>query len=190
MTVTEGGEACPAWYALAVRSNCEFRVRDSLRLRGFEEYLPTYSERVRWSDRGHTTTRVLFPGYVFARFALEYRLRVLAITAVAHILGVGADPSPVSESELAAIRTLVETANQTGRLVQPCGIPEIGNKVRIQTGLFRGLEGYVLRKKGYCRLVVALGLLNRAVAVELDSDSVHTIPETKAAPAADGPPRC
>jgi hypothetical protein len=39
------------WYALRVRSRHELAVAKHLGSRGYESFLPTYKNRVRWSDR-------------------------------------------------------------------------------------------------------------------------------------------
>lgn len=39
------------WYALYVRPHAERMVSESLRLKGYEEFVPYYRARRRWSDR-------------------------------------------------------------------------------------------------------------------------------------------
>src|SRR5438034_1190376 len=96
--VTERAEArpatCPpdavnagAWFALRVRSNFERRVRDSLRTKGIEEFLPTWTEEVRWSDRSKLIERPLIPGYNFARFERGQAAEVTRIAGIVRLPG-------------------------------------------------------------------------------------------------------
>src|ERR1035437_6782904 len=62
-----------------------------------ESYLPAYEETRQWKDRRQKINVPLFSGYVFARFhdTVEERIRVLATTGVAAVLGCGGRLEPV-----------------------------------------------------------------------------------------------
>src|ERR1035438_4787262 len=60
-----------AWYAVAVRSNFERIVAQSLRQKDYEVFLPTYLAKRRWSDRTKVVECALFPGYLFCRMDLQ-----------------------------------------------------------------------------------------------------------------------
>jgi transcription antitermination factor NusG len=160
-----------SWYALRVRSNHETVVQSGLRSRGFEEFLPVYRAKARWSDRVKVTQRPLFPGYVFARFDPSNRLPVLMLPGFVHIVGFGNGPEPVDEKELHAIRRFVDS----GLPITPWPYLREGEMVVVQYGALSGLEGIVLRAADSLRLVVSLNLLQRSVAVELDRDMVRPL---------------
>ena len=159
------------WYALRVRSNHEAVVQSGLRSRGFDEFLPVYRAKSRWSDRVKVIQRPLFPGYVFARFDPSNRLPVLMLPGFVHIVGFGNGPEPVDEAELRAIRRFVDS----GLPITPWPYLREGERVVVQHGALSGLEGIVLRATDSLRLVVSLNLLQRSVAVELDRDSVKPL---------------
>jgi transcription antitermination factor NusG len=92
-----------AWYAVAVRSNFERIVGNSLRQKDYEVFLPTYLSKRRWSDRTKVVECALFPGYVFCRMDLRRRIPLLDTPGVASIVGVGKCAVPVRDSEIAAI---------------------------------------------------------------------------------------
>ncbi len=50
--------------------------------RSLEHYLPLYSERSTWTDRGVDLERPLFTGYIFVRFAREARISVVSAPGV------------------------------------------------------------------------------------------------------------
>src|ERR1039457_5294544 len=99
------------WYAEPTRSNFEAREATHLAAKGFEHYLPAYEETRQWNDRRQKINVPLFSGYVFARFhdTVEERIRVLATTGVAAVLGCGGRLEPVREEELTAVRRLLDS---------------------------------------------------------------------------------
>ena len=93
--VSENGSILPTkspWYGVRTRSNQEKIVAAILDSKGYEQYLPLYRQRRRWSDRVVTTEVPLFPGYVFCRFDTQRRLPVISTLGVVSIIGFGNDP--------------------------------------------------------------------------------------------------
>jgi transcription antitermination factor NusG len=158
----------PQWFALTVKRRYEKVVAHSLRRRGLEDFLPLYVMRRCWSDRIKAVEFPLFPGYVFCRFDYDRRLPVLCIPGVTSIVGYAKLPTPLSESEIASIRTIL-TSNLPA---QPWPVVRAGQSIRIERGPLAGLQGMLIREKDSLRVVVSLDLLQRAVAVEVDRDIV------------------
>jgi len=165
------------WFALQVRTRHESGVACYLQGKGYEWFLPLYRSRKRWSDRIKESDAPLFPGYLFCRFNPQDRLPILKTPGVTQIVGYNHVPIPVDEAEIDAIRTLVAS----GLPNRPCAYFQVGNRVRIETGALRGLEGILLELKGKRRLVLSISLLQRSVSVEIDSEAVSLM---QAAPSA------
>lgn len=163
--------ACYPWFALQARMRHETVVADHLQGKGYEWFLPLYKERRRWSDRFKELDSPLFPGYLFCRFNPHDRLPILKTPGVTQIVGYNHVPVPVDEQEIEAIRKLI----QSGVPNFPCAYLEVGSKVRIEAGALRGLEGILTELKGKRRLVLSITLLQRSVAVEIDSDAVSLV---------------
>ena len=159
------------WFALQVRVRHEGEVTVHLQGKGYEWFLPTYKERRRWSDRVKQVDAPLFPGYVFCRFNPNDRFPILKTPGVTQIVGYSRVPVPVDEKEIEAIRTLVDS----GLPNFPCAYLEVGSRVRIEAGALRGLEGILTDLKGKRRLVLSITLLQRSVAVEIDSEAVSVV---------------
>jgi transcription antitermination factor NusG len=157
MNGTQRGEACPGWYAIRTRPRHELIVANRLNAEGIHTFWPTYSERVQWSDRERVAVRSLFPGYVFAQFD---RLQWPANSAgILQILN-----EPVDHAQIASLRQVIDA-----RVPVSPRAYFTGETVRVRRGPLAGCEGIIERVKNGRRLILRIDILQRAVAVELDT---------------------
>jgi transcription antitermination factor NusG len=112
----------------------------------------------------------LFPGYLFCRFDPQNRLPILKTPGVIQVVGCSRQPIPVDEDEIKSIQALVTS----GIPNQPWPFLKVGEKVRIESGPLRGLEGVVVEFRGNRRLILSVSLLQRSVAVEIDAAFVRS----------------
>jgi transcription antitermination factor NusG len=159
------------WFALRVKSHCEKVVSTIARNKGFEEFLPLYQCRQRWSDRLKLVDFPLFPGYVFCRLDPQYRLPLLTIPGVLHFVGIGKVPAPIDEEEITAIQSAVAS----GLLTEPWPFLEVGQRVRLDDGPLAGLEGFLVEVRKRYRVVVSVTLRKRSLAVEIDREWVEPL---------------
>ena len=165
MSLEECSDSIPyPWFALRVKSRSEKIVAMIARNKGFEEFLPLYQSRRRWSDRFKSVELPLFPGYVFCRLNPEFRLPLLTIPGVLSFVGIGKIPVPIDEAEIAAIQTAV----RAGLSAEPYPFLEVGQRVRVAEGPLAGVEGSLVEVRKQQRLVVSVSMLKRSVAVEID----------------------
>ena len=127
------------WYGLRVRSRSERLASAALRVRGYEPFLPSYKALRRWSDRVKEIEFPLFPGYVFCRLDPANRLRAMEAPGVVEIVGIGKTPAPIDDREIEAIQAVLAC----GLAVQPLAGFGTGDKVRVERGPLRGVEGVV-----------------------------------------------
>src|SRR5690242_5756374 len=153
------------WFALQVRSQRENYVADQLGAKGYQLFLPLYTCRKRWSDRIKSLQLPLFPGYLFCRFDPYDRLPILKTPWLLRIVGFNHIPAPVDDEEIDSVRTLVAS----GAAAQPWPFAGVGERVRIESGPLRGVTGILSQIKGNHKLIVSVTLLQRSVAVEVDS---------------------
>ncbi|MGB7760358.1 MAG: UpxY family transcription antiterminator [Bryobacteraceae bacterium] len=160
------------WFGIRVKSRCEHRAHEDLSQRGFESFLPLCSVRRHWSDRVKTLQVPLFSGYLFCRFALQERVRVLNAAGVAQIVGFGNTPVPIVEAEIRSVRALV-TSNVA---CVPWPYLRSGQRVSIDHGPLSGVEGVILRAEtGKPRVVVSVTMLLRSVAAEIERDWIGRV---------------
>jgi transcriptional antiterminator NusG len=169
-----------SWFALQVRGRQEFNISENLGSNGYEWFLPLYKSSKRWSDRIKQVDSPLFPGYVFCRFNPLDRLPILKVPGVIQIVGFNRQLVAVDDDEIRAIQALVAS----GIPNHPCPYLEVGDKVRIESGPLRGLEGLLVEFQGNHQLVLSVTLLQRSVAVKIDAASVTAV-RASAAPRAE-----
>src|ERR1700730_13431367 len=159
------------WFALRVRPNYEKPVAAALRGKGFQEFLPLIQSRRQWSDRVKVMDLPLFPGYLFCRLNLEERMPLLTTPGFLYLVGVGKNPEPVDESEIAAIQSVL----RSGVAVTPWPALVVGQKVRLKHGPLRGLEGVLTRIANQHRMYVSVTLLKRSISVEVAPEWIHPV---------------
>jgi transcription antitermination factor NusG len=164
MDSERAGEATQ-WFALSVVPRKEKATAHTLRAKGYQDFLPMYSVRRRWSDRMKVVEMPLFPGYVFCRFDPKARLPILKIDTVMSVAGLGRTPEPIPDAEIAALQLVCKS----GANAIPCPYLTAGARVRILEGPLTGLEGILVQDKE-TRLVLSVTLLQRSVSVEVDRD--------------------
>ena len=160
-----------AWFALKVRARGEALVGKCLENKGYPVFLPSYFESRKYSDRVVKVSAALFPGYLFCQLDPSRRLPVLTTPGVECIVGFGGVPEPVPESELEAVRRVL----QSGAQAVPWPYLATGQKVRIEFGALNGVEGLVVRIRGEERLVLSVNLLQRSICVDIDRSWIRPL---------------
>jgi transcription antitermination factor NusG len=161
----------PLWYAAYTCANHEKKAAAEISLRGVESFLPLYHAIRRWSDRRVELEMPLFPGYVFVHLALPDRSRVLQVPGVVRLVGFGGLPAALPDEQIEILR-----AGLNRRLrAQPHPYLTAGRRVRVKSGPMAGIQGILLRRRGKFRVVVSVVLIQRAVAVDVDSSDVEVL---------------
>lgn len=153
-----------SWFAVRTKTGLEKAVAAALRFKGFDELLPLYKARRRWSDRTKDVELPLFPGYLFCRVNDSFWLPILKTPGVLHLVSVARKPVPVLPSEIEAIQHIVHA----GVRATPHEFLEIDQPVRIDCGPLAGLKGRLVAFHRQQRLVVSVTLLQRSIAVEIE----------------------
>jgi transcription antitermination factor NusG len=152
------------WFAVYTTPRHEKHVSEGLVERSIETFLPLYQERRQWKkSRPVVLDLPLFPTYVFVRIPREARVIVLGTPGVLSIVGSPKEPWPLAELEIECLRHGMREMK-----LEPHPYLNVGEKVRIRTGVMAGLEGVLIRKKSNCRVVITLDAIMRSVAVEVD----------------------
>jgi transcription antitermination factor NusG len=159
------------WFAIRVKPNFEKRVATALRSRGLEECLPMYQIRRRWSDRFKIIECPLFAGYVFCRLSLDHRVPISTMPGFLYIVSINNRPTPVDETEMADIQAV----QRSGLAALPWPTLAIGQRVRVEEGPLRGLEGILQQIGKQNRIAVSITLLNRGVSVQIEREWIKPV---------------
>ena len=152
------------WYALYTRHQHEKAVHRVLTGKGYEALLPLYTAAHQWKDRVKRVSLPLFPCYVFVRGPIGHWLPVLTTPGVHTVVGFGGRPASIATWEIEAIQRVIESAVK----VEPHPFLKSGSRVVVTAGPLRGLEGILLRKKNWSKLLLSIEMLQRSVAAEVD----------------------
>lgn len=158
----------PHWYAVYTCANHEKTVAAEVNARGVEHFLPLFTSVRRWKDRRVSLELPLFPGYLFVRFALRDRMRVVQIPSVVRLVGFNGLPTALPDSEIEILRSGLSKNLR----MEPHPFLTVGRRVRVTAGPFAGLTGVLKRKKSGFRVVVSLQLIQRSVVVDVDAADV------------------
>ena len=162
------------WYAIHTRSNYEQKVYDGLCGKSIETLLPKCQVMSRRKDRRKKIFIPMLPGYVFVYTdlnAVEY-LDILKTVGVVRLVGFEGKPVPASDEEISSLMIL----DGTDRTVENRSLMKRGDRIMIMDGPFKGLVGFYVRHKGKSdKVVVSIGLLNRALAVEIEGWALEKV---------------
>lgn len=163
----EGG----LWYAAHTRHQHEKMVAQILANKGFEVFLPLYTEARQWRDRVKKVQLPLFSCYVFLRGNLDRRLAIVTTPGVNGLVTSAGKLAGIPEREIQDVRNVIDNRIN----VEPHPFLRCGDPVRVKSGALCGLEGFLVRKKGLTRLIISVTLLERSVAAEVDASAVERI---------------
>ena len=150
-----------SWYVLHVKPRTEKKVVAYLASYGCFRYLPVYVKITKVQRRKVRTELPLFPGYVFTRLDAGGRLKMLRTNLLVRTIPV------------AYPRAMIHQLRQIARMARGAPVvytgPQfrVGDLVRVKSGPFRGLEGYIRREGAAATIVVNLDILGQSVATSI-----------------------
>ncbi|MBQ6372999.1 MAG: transcription termination/antitermination factor NusG [Clostridia bacterium] len=163
------------WYVVHTYSGYENKVRDSL-LKAVENngmqdkivdvQIPVEEAVEIKNNKRRTVQRKLLPSYVMVKMEMtnETWYVVRNTRGVTGFVGSGNKPTPLSETDFASI---FDAVPQTRLDI------EVGDEVRILTGLFENFTGKVVAIDSVTKqLSVVVPMLKRETTVELANDEV------------------
>lgn len=166
-------ESCSelAWYALRTRHQHEKVAAASLSNKRFEIFVPLYESQRKWKGRKKLLSLPLFPCYIFIRGGVRRRRDVVTTPGVQGFVEIAGRAAVIPDPEIDAVRRVVSGSFQA----ESCPFLECGERVRVNSGPLMGIEGILVRKKNHLRLVLSVGMLGKAVSIEVDSSVVERV---------------
>src|SRR2546426_4201989 len=147
------------WYCIHAKRYRESWVAHQLTESCDEVYLPLLRQQRRVRRQVKWVIEPFFPGYLFARFAVEERFRAVRYTpgVISVVSPRGGWPAEVDEGIITALRRHAVNGYIE---VQPAPLC-LGDELEVIEGPFQGLQGLFERElKGGERVAVLLDLLS------------------------------
>jgi len=161
-------ELNPHWYAVYVRSRYEKKVHQWLEEKELTSFLPLLETMRQWSDRKKKVYEPLFRGYVFVNIDMKHEhVKVLETEGVVKFIGIGRNPSVISERDIEWLRTLVR---EPDALHQTVSTMPVGRKVRVLAGPFKDLEGIVVKRGREDRMIIFFDSIMQGIEVSIIPD--------------------
>ena len=161
------------WFAVQTRPRHEKVVAQEVRDRGITTFLPLVREVRRWSDRRKVVESPLFSCYLFVKLVPrnDDRLRVLRVNGALRFVGTHGMGIPIPDEQIHAVQTLLQEE------LPFCSHPflKIGQRVRIRSGAFSGVEGILVSRSGERTLVISLDAIQRSLSVRIEGYDVEPI---------------
>jgi transcription antitermination factor NusG len=160
-----------SWHALRTKHQHEKVAAASLSNKGFEVFLPLYETVRQRKDRTKKLSLPLFSCYIFIRGCLQRSLDVVTTPGVQGFVQVGNDIAVIPDRDIEAVRKVAGSSFQT----EQCAFLECGDRVRVNSGPLRGVEGILIRKRNHLRLVVSVPMVGKSISVEVDCSSIDRV---------------
>jgi transcription antitermination factor NusG len=159
------------WYAVYTVPQHEKSALKHLGLREIESFLPTYETVRGWKNRQRIKLSLpLFPTYLFVHISSRERTKVLQSPGVLQIVGNRRESVPLRDSEVEFLR-----CGFCRQRIEPYRDLVIGERVRVKSGVMRGLEGTLVRKSNSLRFVLTLELINQHAAIQVDAEDLEPL---------------
>jgi transcription antitermination factor NusG len=159
------------WFAVFTVPQNEKSVVRHLGMREIESFLPAYETIRVWKNRQRVKTILpLFPTYLFVHINVRERVRVLESPGVLQIVGNGRESVPIADADIDTLR-----ASVTARLAEPYSDLVIGEKVRVKSGVLKGVQGTLVRRSGGDRFVLSFESINQHAAIQVSAEDLEPI---------------
>jgi transcriptional antiterminator RfaH len=153
------------WFVIHTKPRDEHRVKDHFEGMGIETLLPLCKNYRYPQDRMRPVLNPLFPNYLFARLELEcHYYKVKWTRGVNRILGVGNEPTPISEMVIQMLKDRMRS-DDTVQLIDDL---QEGNIVQITSGPLKDFVGVF--QKGLSsagRVRILLNLIGTDLPVQI-----------------------
>ena len=165
-------EEAEGWFVVWTESRAEKRVASRIEAQGIEHWVPTITERHRWSDRWKEVVLPLFPGYLFARARSTNVPQILRTPGVITLVKAGAQPARLTDSFIQSLRAALQDAlHSAAPIAEPQEFAP-HDEVVVEEGPLAGLRGVVQQLRNGRRLVVWIQEIGCGVAFTIRASLV------------------
>jgi transcription antitermination factor NusG len=161
-----GGEE---WFAATVDPRLTQPTLVTLGQKGYDAFTPFQTVVRKWRDRTSESLVPAFPGYIFVRLDVRFRLPVLTTPGVRGLVGYGKQPAAICNQEIEAIRRVMKSKLPA----EAFPFLQAGDTVRLIAGPLAGLTGVLISQTKVNRVLIRVTLIQQALAVDVESEWVR-----------------
>tara|TARA_B100000780_G_scaffold277399_1_gene248015 strand:- start:1050 stop:1550 length:501 start_codon:yes stop_codon:yes gene_type:complete len=161
------------WFILQFKANSHLQAAQNLNQQGFETFLPLYNLTSRKASRFISTTKPLFPGYMFVRFdktKSEWH-KINYTHGVSRLITFN---SIVKSVPTIVIDNLMIRYDSSGVLL-PLNKLGKGNQVKVLNGPFTSFIATVETYDTDQRIWVLMDLMGRQTKLQTSADSLQLV---------------
>lgn len=167
-----------SWVVIWAESRAEKKVEQRIATLGLSTWLPTVTERHRWSDRWRDVECPLFPGYLFAQATRADWHRILQTPGVLTVVKDGAKPAVLANNFIASLKEAIKNAAFAPESVTRSVDYAPGDEVVVLDGALRGVRGTIRERRNGRQLVLWVAAIGRGVAFTIGSAMVKPVDPT------------
>ena len=159
-----------AWFVLKYKPNLHVRAAKNLNNQGFETFLPLHDTTSRIMSRFKTTSKPLFPGYMFINFdRTEAKWHKINYTyGVSRLITFNSNLKSIPTT---FVENLMKRYDSSGKLI-PIEKLKKGDQVTVLTGPFANFIATVEKYEGDQRIWILMDLMGREAKVITPSDAL------------------
>ncbi|MBK7632563.1 MAG: UpxY family transcription antiterminator [Ignavibacteriales bacterium] len=163
-----GSDDVRYWFALVVKSRCEFKAEEELSTLGVSTYLPSTTLLKKWSDRKKEVIVPIIRGYIFIHANEKERLYSLEQKSVVKCLFDAGRSAVIPDWQIENLKRVLEYKPE---ITVENGIT-FGDSVKIIDGPFEGVIGILISTSKGRTLSISIDLIHRSIIVHLPNESI------------------
>lgn len=161
------------WLVFYTRPRSEKKAELRLLDQGMEVLVPKCEEIRQWSDRKKKVIVPLFRGYLFASVDERSRIQVLQTPEIVCDVKFSGQPAELREEEVENLRIIQDKPDLLE--AESTTLPQVGEKVIVEEGPFKGLTGEVVDHNNITHILVRIEAIGQAAKVNIPGSAVKVI---------------
>ncbi len=169
--------ASKTWYVVYTRSRAEKKVRDELKIKDVECFLPLQKKLRRWKDRKKWVEMPIISGYCFVHITRkEYDMVLQTDNVVCYVTFEG-KAARVPEAQVEYLKKMTKQSDFEVNVSHDNFKP--GQQVEVIEGPLVGLRGELVENRGKQRFILRFSQINSVFSVEIPAAYLTRLPETE-----------
>lgn len=160
------------WHVFYTASRQEKLCCERLEKAGFSVYLPIVEQLRQWSDRKKKVKVPLFSGYLFVNCTDAQVAKISGFAGVVGPLRFSDGYAQVRDQEIKTIQLLISTGAFAEAVA---GEVTVGDKVVIDDGPLKGIEGKCVMEGGSSYMYVEVASIHQSIRFKLPSGLLRKI---------------